>query len=462
MCKAIAVLALVALATAAPVMTPGLEPVKLWADFGSASFLPGEKAGGDRPCPPPRGDLFCGLSDKDAAFVAKTYSVVSLEKCFGVRPGNTHDANHTMANFAATAQQIMRLAPVDKKPPQVLFYWSSNVAVADCYEDAFGGAILQHEEWWLRNKTGGYIWNSVHDVGKRPWIDFTVPAAAAWWVSVPLAAQKLSQGAMAGVFVDSAGNWANVLSKRKLITAEKAAALNAAHRSAISELRRQLRRAIGPEALVLGNALGPCTNPPCGPDGVELLRNHTVDGVCAEHFGAFEWSKNQTTGQVDAAVVRQWLDLFDAAAATNGSVFVKTWFGPETSPIDTSGPSWPAEFVSPFTHKPLNRTSHGIAEAAGDRYTHTVRSYCTLILYTHTVHSYCTLILYARADAGLLPGVLPVYLATGKVPALVRLVVRRVSRLPARSGRASGLVPAALQRCRQGHFGREIHGTEQW
>ena len=339
-----------------------LEPLKLWADFGSASYLPGEKIGGNRPCPPPRGDLFCGLSDADAAFIAKTYSVISLEKCFGVRPSNTNDANHTMANFVTTAKQIMRLAPVGNKP-QVLFYWSSNVAVAPCYEDAVGGAILQHQDWWLKNKTGGYIWDNVHSVGRRPWIDFTVPAAAAWWMSVPLRAQQLAQGSMAGVFVDSAGDWENVLLKRKLITAEKAAALNSAHRSAIRELHTQLTKAIGPQALVLGNALGPCLHPPCGPDGVDLLQEGIVDGVVAEHFGAFEWT-DMSTGAVDANVVRQWLTLFDDAAAINGSVFVKTWPGPETTPIDSEGPSWPRKFLNPFTHKPLNRTNDGISKAA--------------------------------------------------------------------------------------------------
>jgi sucrose-6-phosphate hydrolase SacC (GH32 family) len=343
-----------------------LAPVRLWADFGSAFYLPNEKSG-VRPCPPARGDLFCGLSDSEAAFVAKTYSVVSLEKCFGVRADNTNNSNHTMANFATTAKQIMshgREKPQSKKT-QVLFYWSSNVAVGDCYEDAFGGLILDHPEWWLKNSTGGYVWNSVHDVGKRPYIDFTVPEAAAWWVSVPMAAHALAGAAMSGVFADSAGDWGDVLLQRHHITAEKAAALNAAHRAALRKLHTELHAAIGSDALLVGNAMGPCQHSPCSADGVELMQDGVLDGVCAEHFGAFEWTLwNSTTGEVDAAVVDQWLTLFEAAAATNGSVFVKTWPGPETSPIDGNGPSWPQEFLSPYTHKALTRSSEGIAAAA--------------------------------------------------------------------------------------------------
>jgi hypothetical protein len=167
---------------------------------------------------------------------------------------------------------------------------------------------------------------------------------------------------MSGVFADSAGDWADHLLGK--ITQQKATALNAAHRSALAKLHSELHAAIGPAALLLGNALGPCMHPPCSTDGVELLRAGIVDAVCAEHFGAFEWSKNQTTGVVDPAVVNQWLDLFEAAAATNGSVFVKTWPGPETSPIDGDGPSWPAEFRNPYSGQPLNRSSEGIGKAA--------------------------------------------------------------------------------------------------
>ena len=362
--------------------TAPLAPVKLWADFGSSFYLPNEQAG-VRQCRED-GDLYCGLTDSDAAFVAKTYSVVSLEKCFGVRASNTNQSNHTETNFAKTAQQIARLAPAgggddnDRNnpppppPPRVLFYWSSNIAVADCYEDALGGLILQHPEWWLRNTTGGAIWSDPHHVGTRPYIDFSVPAAAAWWVSVPVSVMRRTGSAMGGVFADSAGDWAYHLLASGQITQGKAAAVNAAHKRALGALRAALRAVAdededgGRAPLLLGNALGPCSHPPCSANGVQLLREGVVDAVCAEHFGAFEWSNNATSGAVDAAVVNQWLDLFDAAAAVNGSVFVKAWPGPETGPIDGNGPSWPTEFRSPRSGKPLDRSSAGIAEAAAD------------------------------------------------------------------------------------------------
>jgi len=350
------------LAFAGATAASALEPVQLWADFGSSSYLPTDRPGGTRPCPPPRGNLVCGLSDEDAAFIAKTYAVVSLEKCFGVGyPQQGSLPNHTMENFAITARQITRLAPPGVLPPRVLFYWSSSQVVGDCYENDFGGKILQHPEWWLRNKTGGAIWMNPTDVGKRPTIDFTVPAAREWWTSVPLKAHALSNGAMAGVFVDSAGDWGDTFVQRHKITTEKAAALNSAHRVALGELRAELRRIIGPRSLLVGNALGANNQS----DGVELLQQNLVDGVCSEHFGAFDWLKNQTSGEVDATKVRAYLDHFDAAAKTNGSVFVKAWVGPETSPIDSMGPSWPTDYKNPISHRSLNRTAAGIAEAAG-------------------------------------------------------------------------------------------------
>ena len=86
-------------------------------------------------------------------------------------------------------------------------------------------------------------------------------------------------------------------------------------------------------------------------------------------------ANNQTTGAVNSVVVNQWLDLLETAAATNGSVFIKTWPGPETGPIDGQGPSWPTEFRNPATDQPLNRTSQGIGQAAASMIDYSLACY---------------------------------------------------------------------------------------
>ena len=53
------------------------KPLALWADFGSS----GNNAGG-RKCTITN-DVPCGLSAAEATFIANTFSIVSLEKCFG-------------------------------------------------------------------------------------------------------------------------------------------------------------------------------------------------------------------------------------------------------------------------------------------------------------------------------------------------------------------------------------------
>ena len=70
-----------------------------------------------------------------------------------------------------------------------------------------GGAILAHPEWCLRTNNGTVIYPDPHSVGKRPTVDFTVPAAAKWWASVPATVALMAGGAggvMGGVFLDSA------------------------------------------------------------------------------------------------------------------------------------------------------------------------------------------------------------------------------------------------------------------
>lgn len=121
--------------------------------------------------------------------------------------------------------------------------------------------------------------------------------------------------------------------------------------------------AVDPTMLVFGNALTPPAGA-YGGNGVGLLADGTLDGAVAEHYGGFEWA-DRDTGVVDLDVVRQWVAIFAATTKLDKPVLVKTWPGPEQTPIDVLGPNWPAKFVDPATGKPLNRSFAGIAAAAG-------------------------------------------------------------------------------------------------
>jgi len=65
------------------------------------------------------------------------------------------------------------------------------------------------------------------------------------------------------------------------------------------------------------------------------------DGVCVEHFAAFEMTNTQNCSLVPE-MMRDMLARIAATAALNKTVLIKGWPGPITLPIDTLGPEWPA------------------------------------------------------------------------------------------------------------------------
>jgi len=298
----------------------------------------------------------CGISDEDAAFIAGTYDLVSLEKCFGVGGPGPH--NYTISNFIWTARQIKRQPGGNRT--KVLFYWSSHTAYTDCYEDVASGLMMAHPEWWLRRANGSAY--SHH--AKRPIIDFTVKAAADWWVSVLTYVYQHADEAMDGVFIDGASDWASNL-PREDFSDERIAELNAAHRVAMRRASQALHK-LSPSLQMIGNGAS-----------IELLKDGTLDGTCVEHFGAFEWATS-VSGVPRAKIVSRVLDSLHELAALGKVVLVKGWVGPETTPIDDLGPTWPRKFVDPKTDKGLKRNPQGISRAASDLLDYALASFlCT-------------------------------------------------------------------------------------
>lgn len=330
-------------------LQPRDDHVRLWADFGSAHWSANRAAR----CVDKGPRTECGLSDKEAAFIAKTYDIVSLEKCFG--QGTTF-AKHksTVDSSLLTARQI-------KKQPggnatKILFYWSSHAAYTDCYEDPEGGDFMKHPEWWLMHKDGKTAF--VSGVQSRPYIDFTAPGATEWWVDVVAKVYKEADGAIDGIFIDSAGDWADHLPPAEF-TPQRIDDINKAHVGAIRKVSKLLHEK-NPSSLVLANMLG--TDAP--ETSYELMKDGTLDGVCAEHFGAFEWANR--AGLPVQNIVDKWLQHLRRAAQLKKIILVKAWVGPETTPIDGRGPTWSRFFRDPKTRRPMVRSNDGIAKAAED------------------------------------------------------------------------------------------------
>lgn len=319
---------------AAPLSAPlssygwSLDSTPLWADFGH-NGVPGNPCAGAN----------CVLTDAQAAFIANTYQIVSLEKCFGIKWGTP--GNKTEHNFIQAVAQLKAANPNVK----VLLYWNVPLVIGECYDTA--ATFLNHTDWWLKDDQGQVV--HPDPVPTHLFVDFTVPAAAQWWISVPL--QLVAQSGADGVFLDGTGGqdyagMAKISQQRSDEINAKAMAAVAAYRAAA--------KSVQPDLLVIGNGL---TEYPYPPDhGMAQLAY--LDGVCIEHFGAFEGVDSDNASLYPTNLVT-WAQLTAAAVQQNKSVLVKAWVGPETTPIDGMGPTWPA------THRPpLNRTHAGIAQAA--------------------------------------------------------------------------------------------------
>ena len=180
------------------------------------------------------------------------------------------------------------------------------------------------------------------------YLDFTVPEAAEWWIGVPL--QVVMAANADGVFFDgtSGMDFTGVG-----ISRERSQAINSAAFAAVKEYRQRAQKLLA-NHVVIGNGLSEYSYPP--DHGMFSLA--FLDGVCIEHFGAFE-GVDDRNGSILPANLLLWAQLTAQAVSLNKTVLIKTWIGPETTPIDGMGPTWPS------AHTPaLNRTHVGIAKAA--------------------------------------------------------------------------------------------------
>ena len=75
-----------------------LDSTPLWADFGHNGVE-------GNPCPGTQ----CELSPSQASFIANTYKIVSLEKCFGIKWGSP--GNKTELNFMKAVGQLKAANP---------------------------------------------------------------------------------------------------------------------------------------------------------------------------------------------------------------------------------------------------------------------------------------------------------------------------------------------------------------
>ena len=284
------------------------------------------------------------LTDAQATDVVSKYKVVSLEKCSGVQSGVT-----TEEAIYATAKQLKAKEPTKK----VLFYLATDQQGLSCY--GANAEFMAHPEWHLKLDNGTTFLQNGH-----PIMDPTVPAAAKWWVSVPLGGingtgeykgTPVSQ-LIDGVLADSGGysdvGGATDVGARGISTARKEAIADA-KRQMMGALQKELTAANG--GIVMANGVSMYGVPNADPRYVNDTAKHhnlialtAVDAIMGEHTAAFE-CVNRLNNSFNMETVAQDLEALIAAAKFDGgskTVFVQTWPGMYTATGFTPRGSTPA------------------------------------------------------------------------------------------------------------------------
>lgn len=247
-------------------------------------------------------------------FIASTYAIVSLEKCFAqANFSSTEDA------VAVTASALKSLNPAVR----VLFYRHTLMDFGDCYRS--GAVFESHPSWWLRDDSGQPYGSS-----SRHLFDLTQSAV----VSLVSSAAVNVSGASSlldGVFGDGTADMS-----MSNMNPSRFAELVSAHHASLNATRASIRKSMRPGSLLIGNGL---TQYPNNPPDHGLAQLGDVDGVCFEHFLSFEML-DPSNGSLVPAMYQQAVELIGNATAAGKVVLVRGWPGPVSQPIGPLGPSW--------------------------------------------------------------------------------------------------------------------------
>eukprot|EP01083_Nonionella_stella_P022580 62460_1 len=284
------------------------DTIPLWADFHTRS-QPGYM-----------------LSDYQSEFLATNYEFLSIEKCTGYGR-STEEAYLEMAaglnNYDATTK--------------VLFYWNAMKCYCDCYDVT--KSFYANKSMWFHDDKGNPVYMGTIT---RPFFDLTQQYVRDWWVDslVSVLSNAIDHGIIVGgVFIDSlyAGGLGSTSRQRTQLYNDGILLLLIQTKQALNKLQ--------PDLFILGNAL----HLQCHPYDRCANMAEMVDGICVEHFGSYE--QLDTAGKYPNTYwnVQTVVSIFDFAKTyldLNVGIFIKAWIGPEKTPINWLGPTWPNGYRS--------------------------------------------------------------------------------------------------------------------
>ena len=267
------------------------------------------------------------LNDVDLAFVAQTYAIVSLEKCTGRPQGiKTEDAVYSMAG------KLKALNPAIK----VLFYLHTDMVSLECY--LAHTEYMARPDWHVRTDKGELVNASLN----IPVINFSIPAARAWFAAIPLKIGVFAVDLIDGLLADGTGSWTKVVCARGAVSKERCDALIAGKSLAVRAAQDAFDAA-KTGGKVIQNGIFMYDGLPTNDRNLFTLPD--ADGIMGEHFAVFEnviAAASGTPWRYDVPRIASFMDSVAVAAAANKTVVVATWPGPYVQPFSAQGwPSWP-------------------------------------------------------------------------------------------------------------------------
>eukprot|EP01084_Bolivina_argentea_P078388 142228_1 len=313
------------------------------------------------------------ITDSEAKFVAATYPLVSVAKCLG--PSKTNITAES--GFYQIASLIRKYAGPNET--KIIFSFAGDSPYCSCYETC--KSVCNNQSMWFRDDSGNILY-----AGSKPYYDYTQKYVRDWWVNATISILKtgLSKNLQInGVFVDGLVKNFTQKGSYNVSLIRNNEWQNAAF--ATMDSLRNAFKSISDDLFVIGNGISTYSfSFPPNNYGLEALPH--VDGLMHGHFGSFEEVLKNENGKInpdDIIIAFNFSrDIANGVYGANKCILFKAWIGPEGSPTNSLGPTWPTDYdVTPNTRE-------GIQKAAVEKLSFPLASFLCGMVYEYMYFGY--------------------------------------------------------------------------
>eukprot|EP01084_Bolivina_argentea_P140388 246808_1 len=325
------------------------DKVPLWADFGI------------------KNKTFPALTDYQAKFMATHYDIISIEKCIGeVTEESFYNISSSIRKYTSTNET------------KILMYFAVDVPYCSCYNVT--NSVCNNQSMWFRDDAGNIIY-----AGNKPFYDYAQKYVQDWWVNATTFVLKtaLSKGIIVnGIFAD--GLMKNFTQSNFNVSLDRNNEWQHGAFTTMDKLRNTFKK-MNDDLFVIGNGIKTYSYS-FPPNNYGLEAMHHVDGLMYGHYGSFEEVNNHSNGTINASDIllafNMSKQIVNGDYGQNKALLIKGWIGPESSPTNDMGPTWPTDYdVTP-------NTSVGIQQAALDKISYPLATFLCGIMNNYMYFAY--------------------------------------------------------------------------